>query len=89
MRIKQLRLKNFRGIKNLELNFGATSVVVLVGINGAGKSSILDAIGSLVKSYGLIAEVRVLDRLKLWKSFSSEGWIRLRSPVAIFPVSEL
>jgi predicted ATP-binding protein involved in virulence len=56
MRIKQLRLKNFRGIKNLELNFDVTQpVAVLVGINGAGKSSVLDCIGSLIRSYSLIA----------------------------------
>jgi predicted ATP-binding protein involved in virulence len=50
MRIKQLRLKNFRGIKNLELNFDITqSVAVLVGVNGAGKSSILDCISALIR----------------------------------------
>jgi predicted ATP-binding protein involved in virulence len=49
MRITQLRLKNFRGIKNLELNFDTTQlVVVLVGVNGAGKSSILDCMSSLI-----------------------------------------
>jgi predicted ATP-binding protein involved in virulence len=56
MRIKQLRLKNYRGIKNLQLYFDpAQQFVVLVGINGVGKSSILDCISILVKSYGLIA----------------------------------
>jgi predicted ATP-binding protein involved in virulence len=49
MRIKQLRLKNFRGIKNLELDFDTTqSVAVLVGVNGAGKSSILDCMSALI-----------------------------------------
>jgi predicted ATP-binding protein involved in virulence len=56
MRIKQLRLKNFRGIKSLQLDFDPTQqIIVLVGINGVGKSSILDCISFLVKSYGLIA----------------------------------
>jgi predicted ATP-binding protein involved in virulence len=56
MRIKQLRLKNFRGIKNLELNFDVTqSVFVLVGVNGVGKSSILDCISALVEIHSLIA----------------------------------
>jgi predicted ATP-binding protein involved in virulence len=56
MRIKQLRLKNFRGIKNLELNFDITqSVAVLVGINGIGKSSILDCIRALFRAYDLIS----------------------------------
>jgi predicted ATP-binding protein involved in virulence len=57
MRIKQLRLKNFRGIKNLELNFDTTQPVsVLVGVNGAGKSSVLDCISALFTEYGSIAE---------------------------------
>jgi predicted ATP-binding protein involved in virulence len=56
MRIKQLRLKNFRGIKSLQLDFDSIhQIVILVGINGVGKSSILDCISFLVKSYGLIA----------------------------------
>jgi predicted ATP-binding protein involved in virulence len=56
MRIKQLRLENYRGIKNLLLNFDPTQqIVVLVGINGVGKSSVLDCISFLVKSYGLMA----------------------------------
>jgi predicted ATP-binding protein involved in virulence len=56
MRIKQLGLKNYRRIKNLELNFDSNQpFAVLVGINGAGKSSILDCINDLVRSYGLIA----------------------------------
>jgi predicted ATP-binding protein involved in virulence len=57
MRIKQLRLKNFRGIKDLELNFDITQpAAALVGINGVGKSSILDSISALVRSHGLIAD---------------------------------
>ncbi len=56
MLIKQLRLQNFRGIKNLVLDFDVTQrVVVLVGVNGVGKSSVLDCISDLVRSYGLIA----------------------------------
>jgi predicted ATP-binding protein involved in virulence len=52
MRIKQLRIKNFRGIKNLELNFDVTQqIIILVGVNGVGKSSVLECIGSLVNSY--------------------------------------
>jgi predicted ATP-binding protein involved in virulence len=56
MRIKQLRLKNYRGIKDLQLNFDSTQkIVILVGVNGVGKSSLLDCISFLIKSYGLIA----------------------------------
>jgi predicted ATP-binding protein involved in virulence len=55
MRIKQLRLRNFRGIKNLELNFDVIQqIIILVGVNGVGKSSVLDCISSLVNSYEVI-----------------------------------
>ncbi len=64
MRIKQLRLKNFRGIKNLELNFDTTQpVAVLVGANGVGKSSILDCINDLVRSGELIATNKPLESI--------------------------
>jgi predicted ATP-binding protein involved in virulence len=64
MRIKQLRLKNFRGIKNLQIDFDLTQqIIVLVGVNGVGKSSILDCISFLVKSYSLIANNDVLKSI--------------------------
>jgi predicted ATP-binding protein involved in virulence len=50
MRIKELKLHNFRGIKDLHLIFNIEqNVVVLVGINGIGKSSILDCINLLIR----------------------------------------
>jgi predicted ATP-binding protein involved in virulence len=56
MQIQQVRLQNFRGIKHLELNFDLSErFAVLVGVNGVGKSSILDCISAMVRSYGLIA----------------------------------
>ncbi len=42
MKIKQLHLQNFRGIADLNFEFHER-LSVLVGVNGAGKSSILDA----------------------------------------------
>jgi predicted ATP-binding protein involved in virulence len=57
MQIQQVRLQNFRGIKHLELNFDLSErFAVLVGVNGVGKSSILDCISAMVRSYGLIAD---------------------------------
>jgi predicted ATP-binding protein involved in virulence len=43
MRLTRLTLKNFRGFAELDLTLPETTTV-LVGINGAGKTSILDAI---------------------------------------------
>lgn len=45
MRLKSLSITNFRGIAQLELLLPETAqTTVLVGINGAGKSSVLDAL---------------------------------------------
>jgi predicted ATP-binding protein involved in virulence len=43
MRIERLVLKNFRGIREMDLELNR-NLTVLVGVNGAGKSSILDAV---------------------------------------------
>lgn len=46
MRIKKLELKNFRGFENLIIEFpeSESGLAVFIGVNGAGKSSVLDAI---------------------------------------------
>ena len=57
MRIKELNLNNFRGIKSLNLVFSTNqNVVVLVGINGVGKSSILDYINLSIRYYSQVSE---------------------------------
>ena len=43
MIIKSIKLQNFRSHSNTELNFD-TGISVLIGENGAGKTSILEAI---------------------------------------------
>ena len=44
MRLKRLTITNFRGISHLDLTLSDAQTTVLVGVNGAGKSSVLDAI---------------------------------------------
>jgi predicted ATP-binding protein involved in virulence len=57
MRVKELKLHNFRGIKRLHLVFNSEhNVVVLVGVNGVGKSSVLDCINLLFKYHCLICD---------------------------------
>lgn len=56
MRINSATLKNFRGIEELSLGFPATNTSVIVGINGAGKSSILDCIAIMLSR--LIGRIR-------------------------------
>ena len=43
MKIKRLTLSNFRGFKSLDVDFDE-NLTVLVGLNGQGKSTVLDAI---------------------------------------------
>lgn len=47
MRIRRLKINDFRGIGKLELEFGER-INILVGDNGAGKSRILDSIAILL-----------------------------------------
>lgn len=51
MRIKKLNLKNFRGFKELEIKFPGSNLIVFVGINGSGKSSILDCLAMFLSQF--------------------------------------
>lgn len=46
-RVRALELHNFRGIRDMHIEF-AGSVTLLVGLNGAGKSAILEALARLL-----------------------------------------
>jgi predicted ATP-binding protein involved in virulence len=50
-RIKKLSLEGFRSFKKSELVFPDSNVLLLIGNNGKGKSSILDAIGILLNDF--------------------------------------
>jgi predicted ATP-dependent endonuclease of OLD family len=55
MRVKRLKMQSFRRIDNLTLEFHETEPTVLIGINGVGKSSILDCLAILLSPFiGLI-----------------------------------
>lgn len=47
MKLTKLSLCNFRGFQQLDLEF-SPDVTVLVGVNGAGKTSVLDAISLML-----------------------------------------
>jgi predicted ATP-binding protein involved in virulence len=47
MKIRRLHLKNFRGIQDMTLEF-SPDVTALIGMNGAGKSAVLDALAALL-----------------------------------------
>ncbi len=48
MKVKQLTINSFRGIRNLTLDFDVNELTVFIGINGVGKSSILDCLAILL-----------------------------------------
>lgn len=56
MRVKMMTMRDFRGIEEMKLDFPEARTSVLVGINGAGKSSILDCMAILLSR--LIGRIR-------------------------------
>ena len=48
MKIKHLNIKSFRGIGDLTIEFDARQPTVFIGVNGVGKSSILDCLTILL-----------------------------------------
>jgi predicted ATP-binding protein involved in virulence len=51
MRIEELHLQNFRGFQELHLNKCPSHLLVFIGSNGSGKSSILDSIAILLSRF--------------------------------------
>ncbi len=48
MKVKSLKITSFRGISDLTLKFNDNEPNVLIGVNGAGKTSILDCLAILL-----------------------------------------
>ncbi|WP_252176137.1 AAA family ATPase [Endozoicomonas sp. 4G] len=52
MRIEWLKVENFRGIRKLRLDFNLNSnVQVLVGVNGVGKSALLECLAIMLSTF--------------------------------------
>lgn len=51
MRVKRLVINSFRGIDDMTLDFNEMSPTVLIGINGVGKSSILECLAILLSQF--------------------------------------
>ncbi|MGB3654043.1 MAG: AAA family ATPase [Rivularia sp. (in: cyanobacteria)] len=56
MHLEKLHIQNFRGFEDLTLNFPKSNAAVFIGINGAGKSSILDCIAIMLAQF--VAKLR-------------------------------
>jgi len=68
MHIEKLRMKNFRGFKDVTIDF-PSNLAVFIGENGSGKSSIIDCLDSLL--FDLIS--RLLRVTRNSKSYSIYG----------------
>ena len=64
MRVNRLALEDFRGVRKLELLF-PTDVTVLAGINGAGKSTVLDALATMLWRVGGLLQDKHRERRPL------------------------
>jgi AAA15 family ATPase/GTPase len=70
MKIKQVRIQDFRGIEDLSLDFGSDNINVIIGVNGVGKSSVIDCLCLLLSEY--VRELRkVFKERKLQQSLES------------------
>ena len=47
MHVEELNIQNFRGFKELNIKFTPHNLAILMGVNGSGKSSILDCLAML------------------------------------------
>ncbi len=86
MRIDNLRVKNFRGYENFEIDFDP-NLTVLVGDNGAGKTTILDALavaaGTYLAKFDNAKQVAIKPDDATVKCFAFEG---LADYQRLFPV---
>jgi predicted ATP-binding protein involved in virulence len=52
MFVKRLKLENFRGLTRLDLAFAKSPLTVLVGTNGVGKTTVLEAVALMLRPIG-------------------------------------
>ena len=75
MRIKNITLDNFKCFEHLEMNFHP-SMNLIVGINGTGKSSVLEALRILLGS--AVAEMNGFDGNQTLRDVSWERSLETR-----------
>ena len=65
MKIEKVHIKNIKGIKDLELSFKKDDkildVIVLAGVNGSGKTTILEAIKDFFDNRYLNSNIQIVD----------------------------
>lgn len=64
MKVKQLEIDSFRGIKNLTIDFDLKEPTVFLGVNGSGKSSILDCLAILLSWFNTRVKNNINTHIK-------------------------
>ncbi len=64
MRVQRLHIQSFRGIKDLMLEFDPSGSTVLIGINGSGKSSVLDCLAVLLSWFVSAVRAKKIGNIK-------------------------
>lgn len=77
MKVKRLKMRAFRAIADLTLEFDTDGPIVLIGINGTGKTSILDCIEILLSYF----VVRILFRSEMRRRFWEEEFWRPKNTI--------
>jgi len=61
MHIEKLHIQNFRGFEEITINFPKSNIAIFIGVNGSGKSSILDCIAIMLAQF--VAKIRNTTKL--------------------------
>ncbi|MBZ8180192.1 AAA family ATPase [Oscillatoria salina] len=73
MRVKQLKISNFRGIGDLTIEFDENEPTVFIGVNGVGKSSILDCLAIMLSHFvEYLVNRNLIPKIKTSLSTSSK-----------------
>ncbi|MDZ7958996.1 MAG: AAA family ATPase [Aulosira sp. DedQUE10] len=83
MKVKRLTMQSFRGIGDLTLDFDETEPTILIGINGVGKSSILECLAILLSQVtGQIQDS--LDALRFFSNLDvMNGRDRMKNTITV------
>jgi len=70
MKIKNLHIKEFKGLRDISINFEKNDepldLVVLAGSNGSGKTRILESIKDYFESYIDIQAIKIINNLQIF-----------------------
>jgi predicted ATP-binding protein involved in virulence len=84
MKIKELQINSFRGFDSLNLEFNRNQPTVFIGINGAGKSTILDCLAILLSLLTVKIENSQNSLLSFNETDIKNGSLSTHNEIAIY-----